>query len=129
MTRIEVIKILRKYFESLFPRACPNCKRCFDTLREYISSTTPVGMPISFEAEKGLWDSTQLVGTQLLSNCSCGSTLALSTESMEYAMRLKLLNWVKREIDRRRVNPSELLEGLRIEVRKQVLSDLITEEK
>ena len=125
MTEIEVVLILRHYFESLFPKVCPNCKRCFATLKEYIFKTQPVGLPISHDAEFDDWETLQPVGTVVLANCPCGSTLALSTQKMLLPLRLKLLRWVRIETKQRGVSPSELLDHLRNEVRKQVLNALI----
>ncbi len=37
MTEAEVIRQMREHLESLFPKVCPNCKRRFATLREYLN--------------------------------------------------------------------------------------------
>jgi hypothetical protein len=47
--------------------------------------------------------------------------VALSTQGMALPQRLALLSWVRTETQRRGISPSELLEGLRDELRKQVL--------
>jgi hypothetical protein len=125
MTEDEVVQTLCEHFESLFPKVCPNCNRCFATLREYIRITTRVGSPMSYDAELGDWKTTKPVGSMALANCLCGSTLALTTVSLALSVRLELLNWVRIETQRRRVSPSELLEYLRDEVRKRVLDDPI----
>jgi hypothetical protein len=44
MTEDEVIEILLEYFESLFPKICPNCNRSFLSLREYRLTTTRIGL-------------------------------------------------------------------------------------
>ena len=123
MTEAEVTQIVRQYFESLFPKVCPNCNRRFNTLREYILSTKRIGLPRSFDAELGDWETTQPIGSVALANCPCGSTLALSTEGMALSQRLALLDWVRTETQRRGVSPSELLEHLRDLVRQQVLGE------
>jgi hypothetical protein len=125
MTEAEVVQTVRQYFESLFPKTCPNCNRCFATLREYILNTKRIGRPKSYDAELGDWKTARLLGSVALANCSCGSTLALSTEGMALPQRLALLNWVRIETQQRGVSPSDLLESLRDEVRKQVLDDAI----
>jgi len=125
MTEEEVVRILRDHFESLFPKVCPNCNRCFATLREYIGITIRVGSPISYDAEFGDWKTTRPIGSVALANCPCGSTLALSTEGMVLSLRLELLNWVRIETQRRGVSPAELLAHLREEVRKRVSDDPI----
>ena len=123
MTEDEVIKILREYFASLFPKVCPTCKRRFETLLDYIQSTTRLGPTISYDADFGNWETTQPIGSAALANCPCGTTLALTTKDMVMSQRLELLKWLKIESERRGVSPSELLERLRDEVRKQVLDD------
>lgn len=123
MTEEEVVQILCKYFESLFPKICPNCKRCFSSLREYILGTTRIGPTVSYDAEIGNWKSKKLIGSMVSANCPCGSTLTLTTKKMELSLRMKLLNWVMTETQKRCVNSSQLLEYLRDEVRKQVLSE------
>jgi hypothetical protein len=125
MTDDEVVQILCVYFESLFPKVCPNCNRCFATLREYLLITTRIGPTKSFDAEIGDWKTRQPIGSMAMANCPCGSTLALTTEKMELSLRLELLNWLRTEIQQRGVSPSELLEYLRDEVRKRVLGDPI----
>jgi hypothetical protein len=123
MTDDEVGRILKEYFESLFPKVCPCCNRCFATLREYIQITEPIGPPMSYDAEYGEWNTTRPIGSAALANCPCGSTLALTTESMPLPQRLELLDWLKTETQRRGVSASELLEQFRDEVRKRVLKD------
>ena len=82
-------------------------------------------MPISYDANDADWDTTQPIGTAVLANCPCGSTLALTTEDLPLAMRLELLNWIRIEIQRKGVDPSELLEYLRDEIHKRVFAGLI----
>jgi hypothetical protein len=123
MTEAEVIKILRKHFEGLFPKVCPNCNRCFSTLREYILITQRLGPSMSYDAELGDWNTLQPVGSVALANCPCGSTLALGTEGMPNPLRLSLLNWVRVETERRGMSSQDLLEYLRDEIRKQVLAE------
>jgi hypothetical protein len=123
MTEAEVVKTLRKHFEGLFPKVCPNCNRCFATLREYILITQRLGPSMSYDAELGDWNTLQPVGSVALANCPCGSTLALGTEGMPTTLRLSLLNWVRIETQQRGLSSQELLEYLRDEIRKQVLAD------
>jgi len=121
MTKNEVVQILCVHFESLFPKLCPNCNRCFATLHDYIQNTTRLGVPMSYDAEFDNWNTRQPIGSMAFANCSCGSTLALGPETMVLSRRLELLNWVRIETQRRKIIPSELLEGLRDEIRKQIL--------
>lgn len=128
MTEEEVVPILHAYFESLFPKICSNCNRTFATLGKYIQITERIGPPMSYDAEMKNWNTNQPIGSIAMVVCPCGTTLALSTLSMQLPLRLELLNWVKIETQRRGVSASELLEHLRDEVRKRVLRDMIPED-
>jgi hypothetical protein len=125
MTDDEVVQILCVYFESLFPKVCPTCNRCFATLREYLLITTPIGPPKSYNTEFIDWKTWQPVGSMAMANCPCGSTLALSTDQMELSLRRELFNWLMTETQHRGVKESDLLEYLRDRVRKRVLGDPI----
>jgi hypothetical protein len=83
---------------------------------------------MSYDSELGDWNTRQPIGSVALANCPCGTTMALTTVSMVLSLRLDLLNWLRVETQRRRVSPSELLECLRDEVRKRVLSDVMPED-
>ncbi len=123
MTEAEVINILRGHFEGLFPKVCPSCNRCYTTLREYILITKRLGPPMSYDSELGHWNTLQPIGSVALANCPCGSTLALDTTGMPVPRRLMLLDWVRIETQRRGLNPQELLDYLRDEIRKQVVAE------
>jgi hypothetical protein len=130
MTEAEVVKTLRGHFEGLFPRVCSKCGRRFANLQEYILVTQRIGPSVSYDAELGLWDTVQPIGSLVPANCPCGTTLCLGTEDMPLPEYRSLLAWVKGETQRRGVSPGELLEHLRDRIRKQVFagSDQMTAE-
>ncbi len=128
MTETDVIRIMRKHLERLFPKVCPNCDRCFATLRDYILVTKRIGPMMSYDAELGRWDTSQLMGTLALANCPCGTTVSLSTKGMELSTRKLLLDWIRCETQQRRLSSQELLEYLRDETRKQVLAESCQED-
>ena len=121
MTYPEALEIVRRHFESQFPKACSACGRRFATLREYILTTTRVGQATSYDAELGDWHTQQPIGTLAFANCPCGTTLVLSTEGIPLAQRQALLAWVREETERQHITPSELLERLRDDLRREVL--------
>jgi hypothetical protein len=121
MTEDEVLQTLREHFESLFPKVCPTCGRRFATLAEYIHVTTPIGPPTSFDAELGEWDTGHPIGSLVQANCTCHTTLALSTDGLPLPKRQAVLQWIKQETQRRGVSPSVLLARVREEVRRHVL--------
>jgi hypothetical protein len=121
MTYLEALEIVRRHFESQFPKTCSTCGRRFATLREYILSTRRVGPAISYDAELGDWHTQHPIGSLAFANCSCGTTLVLSTEGMPLPQRQALLAWVREETERQHIMPSELLERIRNDLRKEVL--------
>jgi len=123
MTEAEVIRQMRAYLESLFPRNCSNCQRRFESLREFLQITTHQGLPIPYDAMANDWQPMKPVGTVTLVNCTCGSTLALSSNQMPLPQLWRLLNWARTETRRRNMSPQQLLNYLRDEICKQVLAE------
>jgi len=123
MNEDEVIEIGKRYYESLFPRNCPNCQRQFQTLREYLLVTTRIGHAHSYDAEIGDWENENPIGTIMCALCPCGTTLALTTRYMMITQRLALLDWIRKETQKQGISPSELLERLRDSVRQLVLDE------
>jgi hypothetical protein len=123
MTDDEIIRMMREHFEGLFPRVCPNCGRRYATLREYILDTKRIGATISYDAEMGDWETTQPIGALALANCTCGSTMALSTEGIPLSQIHSMLKWVRTETERRGLSPKELIGYVRDGVRERVLAD------
>jgi hypothetical protein len=121
MTYLEALEIVRRHFESLFPKNCSTCGRRFDSLREYILSTRRVGQAVSYDAELGDWQTPRPIGSLAFANCPCGSTLVLGTEGMPLPQRQALLAWVRDETERQHVTPSDLLERIRDDLRREVL--------
>lgn len=62
--------------EAQFPKACGTCSRRYAGLSEYLRGTQPLGQP-RFDPDE---DDDGAVGALLFSNCSCGSTLAITIE-------------------------------------------------
>jgi len=123
MTDDEIIQMLREHFEGLFPKVCPNCGRRFATLREYILDTQRIGTSMSYDAEMSDWETTKPVGGVAHANCLCGTTMALTTDGMPLSKIHLVLKWIKEETKRRGLSPNELMDYVRNEVRKQVLTD------
>ena len=122
MTEDDVLDTLQRYASEHFPRTC-GCGRRYPTLRAYIESTVPTGSATSYDAELGDWDTTRPIGAIVLSNCRCGSTLALSTEHVPLDQQLALLRWFRAESEARGLTVTALLESLRARVRQRVLAE------
>jgi hypothetical protein len=123
MTEAEVLRLLREYFDGLFPKVCPSCGRRYATLREYIVSTQRLWPSLNYDIEVGDFKTPHPIGGLAMANCHCGSTLALSTKTMPVPETHLLLEWIRTETERRGIKTAELLDHLRDEVRRQVLAE------
>ena len=123
MTEAEVIQKMREHLESQFPKVCSNCDRRYATLKDYLQNTKHQGSAMPYDAEVGNWTPLKPLGTLTNANCRCGSTLALSSAGMPLMRLWSLLSWAKVETVRRGQTPQELLNYLRDEICKQVLSE------
>ncbi|MGA2258771.1 MAG: hypothetical protein ABSG53_29240 [Thermoguttaceae bacterium] len=70
----------------------------------------------------GNWKPLTPIGTVSLSNCACGSSMALSSSGMPLSQLWSLLDWARIETRQRKLTPRELLNYLRDELREQVLA-------
>ena len=123
MNETEVIGIMRAYLSAQFPKKCSCCGRLYNSLAEYLRNTTHAGKPVSFDAESGDWQPKIPIGTISMANCSCGTTLAISSAGMDLITMLRLMNWARKETRLRGVGMSDLLEDLRFKIDKVVLQD------
>jgi hypothetical protein len=123
MTEAEVVRAMREHLEGLFPKTCPNCRRKFATLREYLQLTRHLGAPMPYDAELGDWQPRAPIGTTTYANCPCGNTLMLSSEGMPLLQLWRLLAWARTETQRRGMSPQELLNYLRKVICQQVLAE------
>lgn len=121
MTEAEVLQIMADYYASLFPKVCPRCARSFATLQEYVELTTPAGRYISYDIDAGSW--TPEMGTFALANCPCGDTLAMTTDALPHPTRVRLLEWVKVEAKHRAIEPLLLMDYLRVELRRRLVTN------
>lgn len=124
MNEDQVAVIIKQYVETLFPKSCPNCQRVYNTLREYLLVTTPVGQPISYDAELGNRNPEKLIGTITSANCPCGSTLSIGTEHMELSQRLALLDWIYQETEAQGISAPDLLDRVRTKASQLVLEEI-----
>lgn len=129
MTDSEIIRMIRHHFEGLFPKVCPNCQRRFVNLAEYILGTQRVGPTISYDAELQDWKTTAPIGAVASSNCPCGSTLALTTDGLPLTQIHRVLLWIQIEGPKRGKTAAELIEGVRSEIRRQVLAEAVTDQR
>jgi hypothetical protein len=123
MTEAEIVRMLRKYYEGLFPKTCPNCGRCFETLREYILVSQRLWPSLNYDIELGNYRTLKPLGGLAMANCVCGSTLALSSRRIPLKQTHLCMEWIKSEIARRGLSAEQVLDHLRDLVRNQVLAE------
>ena len=116
-----VVDITIELLSKQFPKECSCCGKQFTSLKEYILNTTPCGQPVSYDAEEKDWDTNNPVGTISLSNCKCGTTLALSSKDVDLGTMHRLLDWVKTETKEKEISSMDLLDLLRITINQKVL--------
>ena len=71
MTEGELVRIMRKYLEGLFPKVCPGCLRYFPTFNEYLSNTEYTGSALPQDD----WDKMDPIANMTYSKCNCGAIL------------------------------------------------------
>ena len=75
------------------------------------------------DAMQGDWKPVKPIGMETLANCPCGNTLSLTSKGMLRPQLWRLMALAKKETIKRGVSPQELLNYLRDEISKQVLSE------
>ena len=78
-----------------------------------IRNTSYVGKPVCYDAEMRIFKPFKPLGTFGMVNCSCGSTLALSSKNMKLTTMWKLLKWGRKEAKKRDCTTSDILNDLR----------------
>jgi hypothetical protein len=123
LKEVEVVEIIRRHVERKFPMVCSSCGHRFASLKEYLEYTTPLGNPISYDAQAGNWRPLKPLGTLAFANCRCGTTLAISSDGMGLFTLWRLLRWAKKESSFRGIGVGELLGDIRKKIDQQVLNE------
>ena len=123
MTEVEAMDTIRGFLAKQFPKTCANCGRRYETLADYVANTTHTGSPISHDADDDDWRPRQPMGSFAMANCTCGNTLAVTSEGMSLAMMWRLLRWVRTETHRRGISTSDLLADLRDKIDRRILDE------
>lgn len=118
----EVTDFLHDYFVSLFPKSCKHCGHTFDSLRDWIVFTAPLGHVISYDADEQDWRPAAMKGSLVYANCACGDTLTLSTDSLPISTRYGLLEWLQQQTQRQQCEPHDILDRIRAEIRRRELA-------
>jgi hypothetical protein len=122
MSEEEVIEIIKNHFISQFPKRCNCCGKNYKTAEEFVRSTTYVGDPVSYDFALDSTTPSNPLGTVGLVNCSCGSTLAISSKGIGLKTMWKLLKWARAETKKRGISSAELLRYIRNKIDQSLLS-------
>ena len=122
MTDEEMFQRNYEHYCGLFPRSCSNCGRTFDSLRDYILQTSPLGSAHSYDVEHSDWKPQQPLGGTAMANCVCGNTLSLTTSAMPVELVHEMLDWIKAQSVARGISADAVIEIVRAEVRRRALS-------
>ena len=123
MKEENVIDIVLDHISKKFPKECMCCGRLYTSFADFIRNTTYVGKPLSYDAENRDWQPVNPIGTVGMANCSCGSTLAISSSGMNLVTLWRLMHWAKNEASTRGITAEDLLVELRDTIDKSVLQD------
>ena len=118
-----VIEIIKGHITEQFPLTCPCCQKEYTSVKQYLQETTHLGDPISHDAEINDWTPREPIGTYSLAQCTCGTTLSISSEGMRRLTMWRLMFWAKRESARRGIAIRELLADLRGKIDVRILKD------
>jgi hypothetical protein len=121
VTESELLAITRKHVEGQFPKTCPKCQRVFATFADYLRVVTPIGTPISYDAALGDWRPKEPIGMIAMSNCSCGTTLTVTSKGLPTRVMVRLLSWLRGRARREGIPPVELFVRLRARLVAEVL--------
>jgi hypothetical protein len=122
VTEDDAVRIVRSYVEGLFPKVCPRCGRRFETLPEYLRSTTHLGSPTLYEGA-GDEASGSPLGPITHATCSCGNTLTIASAGLPKPQLVELIQWAKADSIRRSIGMTELLRQLRDRIDREALRD------
>ena len=121
MTEDDAVRIVRSYIEGLFPKVCPKCGRQFDSLREYLTTTTHLGSPNVLESARQARENP--LGPISHATCICGNTLTIGSEGIPKAQLIELITWARAEAERRSIDLTQLLREFRDRIDAEVLRD------
>lgn len=123
VTADEAVRKTRAHIEGQFPKTCPTCHKVFSTLADYLIGTEHIGPPVSYDAEEGDWTPKMPLGTMSMANCSCGTTMTISSGGMSIWTLWRLMRWARDESHRRGITMEQLLTWVRAQIDEQVLGE------
>ena len=95
-----------------FPLTCKKCGKVYQSFKQYVKETAPVGAPGAFDGE------TDPIGVLSYANCPCKSTLTLQCEDMTGKMHRMFFAAVTKEAAQTGRPEAAVLQELQQVVRK-----------
>ena len=123
MTEEDIIQRNYEHFSGLFPKTCRTCGRSYATLRDYVLTTSPNGPVIPYDLELAELQATDPIGSVALAKCSCGSTMALTTQGQPLPQVQETLDWIRMESKRRGVSARQILADVRSKIRQRAMAE------
>ncbi len=123
MEEKDVIEIITTFISRQFPKDYACCGKRYHTLADYFKHTTQVDKPISYDAEDNDWKPKNPIGTMSISNCECGTSIALHSKGMRIATLWRLMHWAKNESRAEGKTMSDFLEDLRNKIEQSVFQN------
>jgi hypothetical protein len=123
MTEEDVIQRNYEHFSGLFPKSCHACGRSYASLRDYVLMTSPHGPVIPYDLELRELQPTDPMGTMALANCSCGSTMALTTQGQPTPLIQETLDWIRMESKKRGISGRQILAEVRNKIRQRAMAE------
>ncbi len=119
----QVIDIVRRHMSAQFPKTCSRCGVVFASVASYHRAVEHIGDPMSFDAPAEGERKAGAVGAVSFANCTCGTTLSITTRGMAPADLQEIMDWVRLESERRDVDVRKVLAELRAKIIAQIRAD------
>ncbi len=113
------VQPLLGYLTAQFPRACTTCARPFPDFAAWVSTTSPLGMPVCFDQGDAEAAGEDPVGTLSMVDCVCGTTLAISCHHPDSEMYQQLVAALRGDAVRHAISVDDVLQVLREEIRRR----------
>jgi hypothetical protein len=123
VTEGEVVAIMRRHVDAQFPKTCSKCHRVFQTYSEYVRTVTPIGTPVLFERTRGEGEAKAQLGTVSMANCTCGTTLSLSSRGRSQQPEVSITTWARERAEHEGITLEQLFERLRARLRTEALEE------
>jgi len=123
VTEAQVIDLVRRHMEAQFPKTCSRCGVVFASVAAYHRAVQHIGDPMSFDGTIEKLEPAKSIGAVSLANCTCGTTLSITTRGMSPTDLQRVMGWARLESKRRNLDERKVLAELRAKIIAEVLAD------